>query len=187
MADDEMVLTVIARDRPGLVKALSETIAQHGGNWIDSAMARLGGEFAGILRVSVPSSESHALEAALVRLGEAGISVAVRKGETSTAAHVGRRVKLELTGVDHPGIVHRISASLSALNASIDQLETRVFTGSMSAEPMFEAKAEIVLPEGIEEGILRTTLEALAKDLMVDVELADMGGRGEEPLIAGRA
>ena len=35
---DEMVLTVIARDRPGLVKALSEMIAQHGGNWIDSSM-----------------------------------------------------------------------------------------------------------------------------------------------------
>ena len=41
---DEMVLTVIARDRPGLVKALSEMIAKHGGNWIDSSMARLGGD-----------------------------------------------------------------------------------------------------------------------------------------------
>ncbi len=47
----ELVLTVIARDRPGLIKDLSETIAMHGGNWVDSSMARLGGEFAGILRV----------------------------------------------------------------------------------------------------------------------------------------
>jgi len=37
---------------------------------------------------------------------------------------------------------------------------------------MFEAKAEIVVPEGVEELHLRATLEALAKDLMVDVELA---------------
>jgi glycine cleavage system regulatory protein len=42
----------------------------------------------------------------------------------------------------------------------------------MSGEPMFEAKAEIVVPEGVEEANMRTTLEALAKDLMVDVELA---------------
>ena len=169
---NEMVLTVIARDRPGLVKALSETIAQHGGNWIDSSMARLGGEFAGILRVSVPPSESDALEAALGRLSDAGISVAIRKGETSTVGSAGRRVRLELTGVDHPGIIHRISTALSALNISIDELDTRVFTGSMSGEPMFEAKAAIVVPEGVEESNLRATLEALAKDLMVDVELA---------------
>ncbi|HEU0289195.1 MAG TPA: ACT domain-containing protein [Burkholderiales bacterium] len=169
---NEMVLTVIARDRPGLVKALSETIAQHGGNWIDSSMARLGGEFAGILRVSVPPGQSDALEAALGKLGDAGISVAIRKGETSTATSNGRRVRLELIGVDHPGIIHRISTALSALDISIDELDTRVFTGSMSAEPMFEAKAAIVLPDGVEESNLRATLEALAKDLMVDVELA---------------
>ena len=182
---DEMVLTVIARDRPGLVKALSEMIAQHGGNWIDSSMARLGGEFAGILRVSVPSSESDALEAALGRLGDAGISVAIRKGGTSTAARVGRRIRLELTGVDHPGIIHRISSALSALNISIDELETRVFAGSMSGEPMFGAKAEIVVPQGVEEANLRTTLEALAKDLMVDVELAECDGRGEDASVHG--
>jgi glycine cleavage system regulatory protein len=169
---DEMVLTIIARDRPGLVKVLSETIAEHGGNWIDSSMARLGGEFAGILRVTVPASASQALEAALARLGDAGICVEIRKGEACAVARVGRRVRLELTGVDHPGIIHRISAALSALDISIDELETRVFAGSMSGAPMFEAKAEMLVPEGVREHILRSTLEALAKDVMVDIELA---------------
>lgn len=170
---DEMVLTVLARDRPGLIKALSETIAQHGGNWIDSSMARLGGEFAGILRVSVPTGEIGALEVALNELSSSGISVAIRKGETGPSTREGRRVRLELTGVDHPGIVHRISTALLALNISIDELETRVFSGSMSGEQMFEAKAKIVLPESVEEAKLRATLESLAKDLMVDVDLAE--------------
>lgn len=67
---EEIALTVIARDRPGLVKSLSETIARHGGNWIDSSMARLGGESAGMLRVSVPSSECNALQASLGALSE---------------------------------------------------------------------------------------------------------------------
>jgi glycine cleavage system regulatory protein len=169
---DEMVLTIIARDRPGLVKVLSETIAEHGGNWIDSSMARLGGEFAGILRVTVPSSANQSLERALARLGDAGISVAIRKGEASPMARVGRRMRLELTGVDHPGIIHRISAALSVLDISIDELETRVFAGSMSGAPMFEAKAEMLVPEGVREDILRATLEALAKDVLVDIELA---------------
>ncbi len=169
---DEMVLTVLARDRPGLIKALAETIAQHGGNWIDSSMARLGGEFAGILRVSVPASQSAALTKALDRLADAGISVTIRRGETSHAPREGRRVQLELVGVDHPGIVHRISAALAALHISFEELETRVFAGSMSGEAMFEAKAEIMLPNSVDETALRATLEALAKDLMVDVHLA---------------
>jgi glycine cleavage system regulatory protein len=50
----EMVLTIISKDRPGLVQTLAQVIADHSGNWIDSSMARLGGEFAGILRVDVP-------------------------------------------------------------------------------------------------------------------------------------
>ena len=167
----ELVLTVIARDRPGLIKALSEAIAHHGGNWIDSSMARLGGEFAGILRVSVPVAQSGALEARLAELVASGISVVVRKGEAATAADAGRRVRLDLTGVDHPGIVHRISTALTALNINIDALETQVFTGSMSGEPMFEAKAEMVLPANVEEPKLRKALEDLARDLMVDIDL----------------
>lgn len=170
--EEVLVLTVIARDRPGLVKTLSETIAERGGNWIDSSMAQLAGEFAGILRVSVPSSESGALEGALAKLGDVGISVVVRRGETKIAVRVGRRVRLEITGVDHTGIIHRISSALAGLDISIDELETRVFLGPMSGEPMFEAKSEIVVPQGVEEAKLRTTLEALAKDIMVDIELA---------------
>ena len=110
---DEMVLTVLARDRPGLIKSLSETIAAHGGNWIDSSMARLGGEFAGILRVSVPAGKAGALEAGLSGLSDAGIHVTVRHGETAPRSDDGRRVRLELMGVDHPGIIHGISAALS--------------------------------------------------------------------------
>lgn len=168
---DEMVLTVIARDRPGLIKALSETIARHGGNWIDSSMARLGGEFAGILRVAIPAGGSDALQTALARLADDGITVSIRKGESRAASRPGRRVRLELTGVDHPGIIHGISTALSALDINIDDLETRVFTGSMSGEPMFEAKAEIVLPDTVEEATLRATLETLARDLMVDADI----------------
>lgn len=169
----ELVLTVIARDRPGLIKDLSETIAMHGGNWVDSSMARLGGEFAGILRVSIVEAKSDALEAALGKLQERGIAVTVRKGGKVDQGRAGRLVRLGLTGIDHPGIVQRISTTLSSLRINIDELETRVFTGSMSGQEMFEAKAGIVLPDDVEEAKLRATLEALAKDLMVDIELAE--------------
>jgi len=171
----ELVLTVIARDRPGLIKALSETIATHSGNWIDSSMARLGGEFAGILRVSVPDDEAAALEAALGALGDAGIWVTIRRGQPQKPLR-GRRVLLEMTGVDHPGIIHEVSAALASLEISIDELTTRVFAGSMSGEQMFDANADIILPPGLDETILRETLERIAEDLIVDIELEPVEG-----------
>ena len=48
-----LVLTVIADDKPGLVESLAQTIASNSGNWLESSMSQLAGKFAGILRVSV--------------------------------------------------------------------------------------------------------------------------------------
>ena len=50
----QLVLTVIAQDEPGIVETLSQTVSDHGANWLGSRMARLAGEFAGIVEVSVP-------------------------------------------------------------------------------------------------------------------------------------
>lgn len=171
MAQD-MVLTVIARDRPGLIKALSETIAAHGGNWVDSSMARLGGEFAGILRIAVPEANAVGLESALGALGDAGIWVTIRRGhEQPAAAKPGRLVHVSMTGVDHPGIIHEVSAAVASLGISFEALETRVFAGSMSGEAMFAAHADIVLPDGLDEDLLRDTLEDVANDLVVDIDI----------------
>lgn len=169
----EMVLTVIARDRPGLIKALSETIDTHAGNWIDSSMARLGGEFAGIVRIAVPDENASALEAALGSLGDAGIWVTIRRGEPVFVPSIarGRHIRISLTGVDHPGIIHEVSAALAALDVSIDELNSRIFTGSMSGEAMFEANADVVLPAGLDEANVRDRLEELAHDLVVELQV----------------
>ena len=60
-----LVLTVIGADRPGLVSAVSAPVERHGGSWQQSQMARLAGEFAGIVLVSVPEAAVEALEADL--------------------------------------------------------------------------------------------------------------------------
>jgi glycine cleavage system regulatory protein len=51
-----LILTVIGPDRPGLVRALSEAVAARGGSWLESRMARLAGQFAGIVLVDAPES-----------------------------------------------------------------------------------------------------------------------------------
>ena len=87
----DIVLTAIARDRPGVVESLAEVISKHSGNWVDSSMAQLGGEFAGIVMVEVPSANAAKLEGALSALDKKGIDVTVHKA-TAGAALVVRGV-----------------------------------------------------------------------------------------------
>ena len=60
---DTLVLTVIGPDRTGLVQSVAERITAVGGNWEESRMARLAGQFAGILRVTVDSARTDELVA----------------------------------------------------------------------------------------------------------------------------
>ena len=72
-----LVLTIIGDDRPGLVGTLSRVVADHGGSWQESQMARLAGKFAGILRAEVPQEQASALQRALDELSADGLQVVV--------------------------------------------------------------------------------------------------------------
>ena len=77
-----LVLTLIGVDRPGLVKALSNTATKHGANWEASRMSRLGGRFAGLLQVTLEPSHAEALRRDLEALSEHGLKVVVEGVES---------------------------------------------------------------------------------------------------------
>lgn len=164
----EMILSVMAEDRPGLVEALSGAVADHGGNWIDSSMARLGGEFAGILHIGMPEDNAEAFEAALHDLEAGGMTINIRRAGTPVPI-AGAPASFELSGADHPGIVHDISAALARHGVSIDELHTQIMPGSMSGAPVFVAKGLVVIPKETDADQVRGELEAIAQDILVDI------------------
>ncbi|MEM7014381.1 MAG: ACT domain-containing protein, partial [Verrucomicrobiota bacterium] len=66
------VITVLGEDRPGIVESLAAAVADHGGNWIESRMAHLAGQFAGIVQVETDRSRASELRKAIGQL--AGLS-----------------------------------------------------------------------------------------------------------------
>ena len=171
----ELVLTINAEDRPGLVETVAQEIVDHSGNWVDSAMSRLGGSFAGIVKVSVPETDAAALEKSLLELRTQGIEVSVRRGHGAGAA-LSRHAKLELIGQDQPGYVLKVTRLLAAQGVNVEEMETSVFTASMSGERMFKAEASIGLPDDLALNDLSAALEELAQDLMVEINLQDEKG-----------
>jgi len=165
------VLTVIGPDRPGLVEALSLSVANHDGNWLESRMAKMSGQFAGILRVSVPKDRAGDLAEALRALSPEGLHVIVATTETDTPASGTRKLHLELLGSDRPGIIREISRALASRNVNVDELNTSIESAPMSGELLFRATADLRVAADLDIDELRSSLESLAYELMVDVTL----------------
>ena len=168
-----LVLTVIGNDTSGLVDALADPIARHGGSWDRSHMARLAGQFAGIVVVSVPDDNVTALQASLEGLNAQGlldvqVAIASSSAEDGPPENV---LHLELVGQNRPGIISEISAALATRDASILELETHTTSAPMSGELLFEAKATLGVPTELALDHLRETLEDIANELMVDLDL----------------
>lgn len=167
-----LILTVIGKDRPGLVEALADFIAKHEGNWDESRMARLAGHFAGVVQIHLPENQAEGFLTALPTLADRGLSVsAVDTNWTLVDVDHRNSVQLELVGQDRPGIVREISSKLAALGVSMQDLRTVIENASMSGERIFRAEAELVLPAQTSFEHIRAALEQLADDIMIDITL----------------
>ena len=82
-----LVMTLIGPDRTGLVESVARAVAGHGGNWLESRMCRLGGEFAGILRIEIPAEKKSPLLAALQKIP--GLTVVVQPGSETGSGDAG--------------------------------------------------------------------------------------------------
>ena len=166
-----LILTIVGPDRPGLVNLLSDKITAFGGNWLESRMANLAGQFAGIVHLHVAESRAEPLIAALRDLEGPDLHIVVSRGTDAGQGLRGRRMQLELVGQDRPGIVRDISHALASRGVSIEELVTDFVSGSMSGESLVRATAQLRVPTQLGTAQLRDALEAIANDLMVDLTL----------------
>jgi len=163
-----LVMTVIGPDRTGLVESLARVVATHGGNWLDSRMCRLGGQFAGLLRAQVPAEQRAALEAECARLP--GLTIIIRSDDPAAPAGPATLAALDVVGQDRPGIVREFTRTLSAHGINVEELTTECVSAPMSGEPLFQAKAKILVPGRVALDQLRQTLENALPGLTVGLE-----------------
>lgn len=169
---EHLVVTVVAPDKPGQVERIADCIAGQGGNWLESRMSRLAGQFAGILRVSVPPDNRSALVDALNGLAAHGVRVLLTEsGAESDTETVWKPISMELVGNDRPGIVRDITRLLTEQGVNVERLVTDVTPAPMSNEPLFHAEATLGVPLDLGLEDLQARLETLADDLMVELVL----------------
>lgn len=167
-----LVMTIIGADRPGLVQLVAARVADHGGNWLESRMCHLGGQFAGILRVEVAAQRVDELVGALHRLEADGLRVIVHaESGGAVVKDAGAVAILELVGTDRPGILRSVSGVFAAHGVNVEELSSERVSAPMGGGTLFQARATVLVPAGVKLATVRADLEMLAADLMVDLKL----------------
>ena len=167
---NHLVITVFAQDKAGQVERIAQCIAEHGGNWLESRMSRMAGQFAGILRVGVSAETYEELVDALKRLETEGIRVLVAESGIEQAC-TWKPIAMDLVGNDRPGIVRDITKVLTDHEVSLERLVTEVRPAPMSNEPLFHAEAILAVPLTLSLEVLQERLEKLADEMLVELKL----------------
>lgn len=137
-------------------------------------MAHLAGQFAGLVRIEVAGEKVAELREALAGLESGGLHVRTEAGGDEPRGP-SRAMEVELLALDRPGLLHEVSHVLASRRVNIEELETEVYSAPMTGDRTFRARVLVSVPADVDEYELRESFERLARDLMVDIRLAEPG------------
>ena len=170
MSSEKIIITLFAKDRPGIIRALSNTVLENNGNWLESSLSRLCGQFTGIVHIEVDAPEKVSLISSLNALSKEGIHITVQdsNGVKADDSEVnGLQILVEAN--DRPGIISEITEALATENVNIDNIDTEVESASMAGYQIFRAHLFLAMPDDVSEDDLLDILEGVSDDVMVSI------------------
>lgn len=169
-------LTIIGRDRPGIVSQVTEILFQGGFNIADSSCSILGGQFSMILIISNPEfSTKEEFSDAFTPLEESNLSVYIRTlkpgGEIRSELE-GELCMISVYGADKPGIVYQVAKELGDRNINITDLNTKLVSDKQ--KPVYVMMLEAMLSENTEIEEVESWMEELKQKLQVDISVRSL-------------
>ena len=168
---NHFALTIVGRDRPGIVSQVTEILFKQGCNLADSSCSILGGQFAMILILGHPEFiDRKSFGNAFKPLEDADLTVALRvlKPGGEVRSHIeGELCMISVYGSDKPGIVYRVANVLGEKKVNITDLNTKLVGTEDS--PVYVMVIEATLPEGVEEEDIDNWLSQIRDELQVDI------------------
>jgi glycine cleavage system regulatory protein len=164
------IITLIGKDKPGLLGSLADIIYQYQGNWQSSNFALMAGRFAGFAEVEIPEESVAAVEKALKARSD--IQVTLSSGDVEPAPPMQKAI-VNIVGNDKTGIVNEITAVLNQHKVNIIRFESHCESAPSSGNPLFRAAAHCCVTHTDSLDGLVDALEDVANDLMIDVEFED--------------
>lgn len=164
----DLLIGFMGEDRAGIVKSLSDAIANNDGSWRESRMVRLAGHFSGTVLIRIDKDKVDSLRNDLAKLDAL---FTVIRDPVDSQPEESYLMHLNIAGPDRPGIIKEISLALSQQNINVVEMETDVFAAAMSGEVTFAADADIEVPTLINLEALAGHLNEIAEQIGVDILL----------------
>jgi glycine cleavage system transcriptional repressor len=174
-------VSMIGRDRSGIVAEVTRTLLEHGANVEDAQSTILRGHFAMTLIVSTGDDvDSERLRAGLERTGSELRLDAVTLSQidefppppATEPSHI-----VTAHGVDHPGIVNAVASALAECDVNITDLNTRL-VGDPGGEDLYAMMLEVAVPEGLTAEGLEGLLEATRREQGIELTIRDLSDGG---------
>jgi glycine cleavage system transcriptional repressor len=174
-----IVLTLTGSDRVGIVDSVTEILVKFDGNVETSRMARLGGEFAMLMLISIPEEHLGNLEKGVLNLQEQGFQVTTKLTEQSYAQKYAGWLpyQIEVHGADHEGIVHQVAHYLTQRGINIESMDTGIIPAPMSGTLFFSMNAVVLVPPNLPHKEWQAHLDDVADDLNVEITVAAYKGK----------
>jgi glycine cleavage system transcriptional repressor len=168
----KLVISALGADRPGIVDEISNIIYKHSLNIEDSRMTVLGGEFAMLLLVSGEQSSIDAIQTQVNDIGQAlQMRLMIKVTNDSTPIENAIPYAVEVTALDHPGIVNNISSFFSQRGINIVNLHTESYSAPHTGTPMFALHMTIGISADTNIAKLRHAFMQACEELNLDAEM----------------
>jgi glycine cleavage system transcriptional repressor len=170
-------LSLIGRDRPGIVAGVSSDLLSFGLNIEDSQMSILQGRFTTVLVVSggedvdVPALRT-ALQATAEGLGLDALSLS-ELSEAESGPLSEPSVIVTVYGADHPGIVHAVATMLAQHSINITDMQTRL-VAEAGGDEIYAMMLELSLPDGLDQTHLEQLFRRVRSDQGVQVSVREL-------------
>ena len=162
-----MVLSIIGKDKTGLVDGVAKAIANAQGNWMRSSFCHLAGHFAGFVEIMLPKENQQTLVESCHALSNLQITLLPANEFVPTDT---KQAYITVTGNDRKGIVRDVTGTLNTFNINIVELNTKVESAPNWGNLLFSAHILVEMPRSFDTGILSAAIEDIADDLMVDLK-----------------
>lgn len=169
---NNIVLTLTGKDKIGLVDQVTSLVVKRNGNVESSRMAHLGGEFAMLMLIKVPTADVSELDHDFQPMRSDGYQITLVQTDEEGRKFAGwLPYEIEVTGADHEGIIQQISHHLASQGINIESMDTSAAPAPMSGTPLFTMKGIVLVPPKLNFNTWSDALEEVGDKLNVSVKV----------------
>lgn len=168
-------LSVVGKDRPGIVAEVSRVLFELGCNIADSTCTILSGQFAMILVIvheefSSVAEIDPAFDPVRRKMGLTIYLHALGDEEISREkGFAGRPHVISVYGADRPGIVYSVARVLARHDVNVTDLNTQVV--GAKDRPVYVMVLEVDIPESVDLKELDREFDKIRKDLSISISM----------------